>query len=397
MAARWQGCHRLTVMGHRYDEITLEELRARRSIKWRAFPSDVVPAWVAEMDFPLAEPITEALHALVDGGDTGYAYAGDLAEVYASYARQRDGFAADPAHTLVVADVLGGIRVSMDVLTAPGERVAFFVPSYPPFFHTIEAAGRQCAPVKMAYDHDTAKYDIDFAALDAVLADRSVTALLLCNPQNPTGRVFSRTNLERVAETADLHGVVVLSDEVHAPLTYNGSTHVPFASLGGDAAQRSVTFVSASKAWNVPGLKCALVIAGGHQPWAALQRAPKTASFGTSIMGIAANSAAFERGGPWLVDTMDYLSNNRTAFGELLAHHLPGARWSSQEATYLAWVDCNDLGLGDDPAKAFLERGKVAVNSGLDFGPEGAGFIRVNLATPRHILEEVVRRLAGSL
>ena len=384
-------------MPHPYDAITLDELRARHSVKWRAHPPEVLPAFVAEMDFPLAEPITAVLHEYAARGDTGYSHRGVLAETYAQYAAARDGVTPEPEHTMVVQDVLSGIRTSLQALTTVGDGVAFFVPSYPPFFSTIEVVDRRCAPVPLAYDVPRARYEVDFDALDRVLADPSVSAMLLCNPQNPTGRVFTRSELMQIAQYAERHDVVVLSDEVHAPLTFDANVHVPFASLDTEAAVRSVSFVSASKAWNVPGLKCALAIAGGPESWKALEQAPSLASFGTSILGVAANTAAFADGGPWLADTLGYLAANRTAFGELLATHVPGARWSPQEATYLAWVDCTELGLGDDPARAFLERGKVAVNHGITFGPEGAGFVRVNLATPRPILEEVVRRLAASV
>lgn len=382
-------------MNHPFDRITVDQLRGRRSLKWRRYPDDVIPAWVAEMDFPLAEPITAALVEMIEAGDTGYAFGGDLPQVYAAYALDRDGFAPDPGRSLIFQDVLRSILVSIEVLTAPGDGVAFLTPAYPPFFGTIAYAGRRCVPVPMAGSSD--RFELDVEVLHRALSDGDVSAFLLCNPHNPTGRVFSVDELAAVSDAAERHGVVVLSDEVHAQLTYPGATHVPFASLGTAAALRSVTYVSASKAWNVPGLKCGLTIAAGAETWAELQRIPIEVSYGTSIMGVAANIAAFRYGGPWLADTLEYLTANRNAFGDMLRRHLPGARWTPPEATYLVWVDATSLGLGEDPAAVFLDRGRVAVSRGLDFGPEGAGFVRVNLATPRHVLEEAVRRMGAAL
>jgi cystathionine beta-lyase len=373
-------------MAHPFDEISLAELRKRRSMKWRRYPSDVLPVWVAEMDFPLADPIRAVLHEMIERGDTGYAAPGGVEEAFAEFSQRRFGFTPDVARGRVVPDVMRGILVALYELTPAGSGIALFTPAYPPFFEVIAYAGRQVVPVPLG----------DLEQLDETLARQDVSALLLCNPHNPTGYVYSRDELATIAEIASRHGVVVLADEVHGPLTYGSAVHVPFASLG-EVAMRSVTFVSASKGWNLPGLKCAAAFASGSETWKPFAELPGEIEVAVSLLGIAANQVAFTQGESWLDDTRAYLDGNRRLLGDLLAEHLPGVRYEPPDATYLAWLDCRALGLGDDPAETFLAKGKVAVNAGPTFGPGGDGFVRLNFATSRPILTEAVDRMAAAL
>jgi cystathionine beta-lyase len=218
--------------------------------------------------------------------------------------------------------------------------------------------------------------------------------LLLCNPHNPTGTVAGRAELVAVAQLAHRHGVRVLVDEIHAPLVYPGVEHTPFQSLDLPAARESFVFVSASKAWNLPGLKAALLIAG-PDTGADRDRLPETIQFGTGSLGVLAGVAALRHGGPWLADLLAGLAENRRLLGELLASQLPEVCWRPPDATYLAWLDCRALGLGDDPAAVFLERGRLAVNSGPRFGASGRGFVRLNFATHPDVLTEAVARMAA--
>jgi cysteine-S-conjugate beta-lyase len=373
-------------VSHPFDEISLAELRKRRSMKWREYPPDVLPAWVAEMDFPLAPPIRDVLVEMIERGDTGYAAPGGVEEAYAAFSQRRFGFTPDVERATVVPDVMRGILVALYELTPPGSGIALFMPAYPPFFDVIAYAGRHVVPVPLA----------DLDRLDETLARQEVSALLLCNPHNPTGRVFARDELVTIAEIASRHGTVVLADEVHGPLTYGDAVHVPFASLG-EVAERSVSFVSASKGWNLPGLKCAAAFAAGAETWKPFAVLPGEIEVAVSLLGIAANQVAFTRCEPWLDDTRAYLDGNRRLLGELVAERLPGVGYEPPDATYLAWLDCRSLDLGDDPSEAFLAKGKVAVNAGPTFGPGGNGFVRLNFATSRPILTEVVDRMSRAI
>lgn len=372
---------------------SLEELRRRQSVKWRAYADDVLPVWVAEMDVAPAPVVAEALAAAVDRGDTGYVHAGDLAEVYAAFSRRRYGWAPAPERTSLVPDVMSGIAAVLRLVTAPGDPVVITPPVYPPFWSFIAHA--DCTVVGVDLLVDGAGYALDLEQLERAFAG-GAAAFLLCNPHNPTGSAWDRATLEAVADLAGTYDVLVLADEVHAPLTYPGVEHVPFLSLDDPAAQRAVTFVAASKGWNLPGLKAGLTLAGPDAP-AVTADLPDVVQVGTGLLGVIAARAAFAHGGPWLASLLDVLDGNRRLLGELLATHLPAVRYRMPVATYLAWLDCRDLGLGDDPAQVFLERGRVACNPGHTFGAPGRGFVRLNLGTSPKLITEAVRRLASAV
>ncbi len=385
-------------MAHPFDALTLEHLRARRSEKWTAYPPDVLPAWVAEMDFPLAEPIRAALMELASRSDTGYAHANapDLPEAYAAYAAARQGLEVDPSRIYVLQDIMRGVLVSALLFTEPGDGIVVNPPVYPPFYSTIAYAGRRVVEAPLFRDPRSGVYRFDLDAMEHAFRG-GTRAFLLCNPHNPTGRAFSRDELESVAALADRYAVRVLADEVHGPLTYPGARHVPFASLDADAARNAVTFVSASKAWNLPGLKCAMVVAGSAAAWEPFRSLPEEVRYGAAIMGLVANEVAYREGVPWLEDTVRYLEANVLHAADLIRTRLPGLRWVPPEATYLAWLDCSGLGLGHDPAAAFEERGRVALSHGPTFGTGGDGFARLNLATSRAILTEAIDRMARAV
>lgn len=380
---------------HPYDALREEDLRRRRSVKWRQYPADVLPVWVAEMDYPLADPVREVLLEMVERGDTGYVHPGGVAEAYAAFAAQRYGCEVDADGARVIPDVMSGVHHVLAVHTEPGATVVIDTPAYPPFFSTITAAERRVVDVPLVRDAD-GRFAHDLDALERAFA-AGAAAYLFCGPHNPTGRVWSRAELETLAELADRYAVTVLADEVHAPLTYAGQCHIPFASLDSAAARRSVSFVSASKAWNLPGLKCALAVPGGAPAAELLRALPEELALGAGILGAAANIAAFRDGGPWLRDTLDYLAGNRRAVIERLPALLAQAHWSPPEATYLAWLDLRALGWGDDPASVLLEQGRVALYAGPEFGVPGRGFARLNLATSRALLGDALERMAGAV
>ncbi len=368
-------------------DVSLASLQARTSEKWVRYPPDVLPLWVAELDVALAPAVRAAVQAALDRDDTGYAAPGDLPAAFSEYAAARYGWAVAQERVLLIPDVMTGVSEVLRLTTSPGDGVVINPPVYPPFFETIEAAERRVVEVPLAE-----RWRLDFDALEAAFAD-GARAFLLCNPHNPTGRVLSREDLERVAELAGRHGVVVLADEIHAPLALAGAVHVPYLSLGNANA---VSLTGASKAWNIPGLKCALLVAGSDELRDRLEPRVSTLRDQTGHLGVVASTAAFRDALPWLDELLAELDTRRRSLSALLGDLLPGVGYDEPEATYLAWLDCRSLGLGDDSAAAFLERGRVALTRGLDFGSQGAGYVRLNFGTSHQVLEEAVRRMAAA-
>ncbi|MEU8242901.1 aminotransferase class I/II-fold pyridoxal phosphate-dependent enzyme [Actinoplanes missouriensis] len=367
--------------------LSLDQLRRRTSEKWRTYPEDVLPVFVAEMDAPLAEPVVRAITDAVRLGDTGYAAGSAYAEAVDGFARTRWGWkGVDPALTRVVPDVMAGILEVLAVISAPGRTVVVSSPTYPPYYAYVRRTGRTVAEAPLGADGR-----LDLAALDAAFARVGAGATyLLCNPQNPTGAVHTVTELTALAALADRHGVRVVSDEIFAPLVLAGASFVPYLSVPG--ASRGFALLSATKGWNLAGLKAALVVAG---PDAAgdLAGIPEWVVEGASHVGVIAHTAAFRDGGQWLDAVLAGIGENRRLLASLLAAELPAVRYRPGESTYLAWLDCRELGLGDDPAAVFLERGRVAFVPGPDFGTGGAGHVRLNIGTSPEVITEAVRRM----
>ena len=365
----------------------------RTSAKWRAFPPDVMPLWVAEMDFPLAAPIAQALHAAIDRSDVGYRWAGDLPEAYAAFAARRLGWQPDPARVIVLGDILAAIAESLRRLTGPDDAVVITPPIYPPFFGvTRDIVQRPIVEVPLA---DGA---LDLDGLEEAFCRPEVTAFLLSQPHNPTGAIVPLDTLATVAELARRHGVVVISDEVWTPLPLGGRSVPSYLSLGEELTGLDVALVSASKAFNLAGLKCAQVVAGSAELADRLRATiPVEVTYAAGQLGIIASVAAYREGDAWLDATLARITDNAALLGDLLRAQLPEVRYTAPQATYLAWLDCRDLGLGDDPAAAFLEHGRVALNPGPDFGAPGRGFVRLNLATTPDVIEEAVERMSRAV
>jgi len=373
---------------------SLDALRKRQSEKWRTYPPDVLPAFVAEMDFDLAAPITEAVVAALAAGDCGYGHAGELGEAFADFAAKRLRWSPDPSLIFAIPDVLTGVTEVIQALTPPGAGVVISPPVYQPFFYRIRLAGRRVVEAPLLRGDD-GRYDLDPDALDRALAADGVAVYLLCSPHNPVGRVWSREQLATVADICQRRGTILLVDEIHAPLVLAGAHHVPFGSLDHEMTTRSVIFSSASKAWNIPGLKCGLAIAGSADYAAVLAERRETLSPGQ--LGVLGSVAAFADSLPWLDAVLAQLDQNRELLARLLGEHLPGVAYRPPEASFLAWLDCRALGLGDDPAAAFLDRGRVALNAGPGFGTQGNGYARLNIGTSPELIADAVRRMALAL
>ncbi len=381
-------------MRHGFEDLDLDRLHRRRSQKWRAFPPDVLPAFIAEMDYDLAEPVVAALRSALDLDDCGYANPAGVGESFARFAAARHGWTVDPGLVHLVPDVMAGVDLILQRATEPGAGVVINTPVYPPFFEHISNAGRRVVDVPLV--RRDGRWELDFDALEAAFA-AGARGYLLCNPHNPTGRVFSAADLHRIAVLAERFGVIVLADEIHAPLTLPGTRHTPFVAAGGPAAEHGVTLASASKAFNVAGLKAAVAVAGSPTMQRLLGRLPAASQYGAGLFGVLASRAAWDSGGEWLDALLGQLDHARTEFGALLARRLPQAGYYPPEASYLAWVDVSRLGLGPDPAQAFLDRGRLALGVGPRFGAPGEGHVRVTIGTSSALLAAIVDRMAAAV
>ena len=375
-------------------DLTDDEARRALVLKWGEAPEGVLPAWVAEMDYAPAPVVTDALLAAVRDGVLGYPAfigGGGLGSAYAGFARRHYGQAVDPEQVLPVVDVTAGVRVLLDVLSGPGA-VVMPVPAYSPQLAVAEITGRK--RVDLVVDPDAERAELDLDELDRLFADGAQT-LLLTQPHNPWGRVFTRAELEGVRDVMVRHGARVVSDEIHAPLVLPGADHVSYLDIEG-TADHAVTLVAASKAFNTAGLRCAQIVTADPVTAQRLRDVPMARNDSWSPLGVVAAVAAYTHGDPWLASLVERLDQQRTLLAVLLSEHLPAARMRPLQATYLAWIDLRAYG-HERPAEVALERGKVWVAEGDDYHPGLSGHVRVNIATSAERLGEIVRRMAVAL
>lgn len=382
---------------HPFDAIKLESLQKRQSAKWNVYPADVLPAWVAEMDFPIAGCIRDSITSAIAAEDMGYADPRGLGESFATWADSEWNWKVAPSDVLVVCDVVTGIMLLLPLVSGQGNPVVIDSPVYAPFAGSIRATGRKVVTVPMKRVGDASSaYDLDLDGIESAYA-AGARAHILCSPHNPLGAVYSRATLTKLAELADRYNVTIISDEIHAPLTLPGAKHTPLPSVSEAAARRTVVLTSASKTWNIAGLKAALVVATHEATRAITSKLPIDMPYHAGHLGVLGSRAAFLEGAAWRASVLTILDRNRHLLGELLRAHLPVVRYTPPAAGYLAWLDCRDLGLGRDPAKVFLEKGRVALSPGPTFGVAGEGFARLNMATSRELLEEAVKRMARAI
>jgi cystathionine beta-lyase len=378
--------------------LSIAELRSRSGVKWHRYADDVVPAWVAEMDFGVAEPIQEVMRRLVD--EASYGYEGEtlytrLAEAFVAYMDQRYHWPVRAELVLPVADLVQALFASVQVFTAPGQGVGLLTPIYPPFLYAVREMGRRVVEHRLL--DDGTRFVVDTDTLAGAF-DRDTPLLLLCNPHNPTGRVFERHELEALAALVVERNMIVVTDEVHADLVYPGHVHVPFASLGPQVAERTITITSATKGYNIPGLRCGLMYFGSEALRERFRAAVPDHLLGrVNRFGIEATIAAWQACPPWLEAVMPLLDANRQTLSRFLAAELPAIRFHPPEATYLSWLDCRELQLPGSPFQFFLDEARVALSDGAEFGPPGQGCVRLNFGTSAPILDEVLQRLAAAV
>lgn len=368
-----------------FPEITIDNLRSRRSAKWTFYPPDVLPAFVAEMDFPLAEPIKRSLIDAIENGDTGYANpdGGNLAEAFVGFAKRRMSWEVDPKQVLATNDVVGGITALLAHLGDPGGGVVITPPVYHPFFSIVEEVGLKVVEAPMSGDRT-----LDLDSIEAAFAG-GARIFILCSPHNPAGTVPTLDELEAIADLAEKYGAWVISDEIHSPLTLPGAAHTPFLTVSDAARRRGICLISASKTFNLAGLGCALFVTASKEASAVVQALPFGAKH-PGHLGAIASETAFSLADGWLARVIRQLDYNRGYLASLLTECLPEVGYTQPQAGYLAWLDFRVLDLGDDPSAKLMEKGRVALSPGPDFGRQGKGFARLNIGTRPFFIEAAV-------
>ncbi|MBL3685712.1 aminotransferase class I/II-fold pyridoxal phosphate-dependent enzyme [Leucobacter zeae] len=375
----------------------------RTSIKWTRYAEDVLPLFVAEMDFAVAPEVQEAVVARVRASDTGYLDGpGELAPAFAEFARDRWGWEVPSDAVHLATDVATGIVESLRVFLPAGGRIVVPTPAYPSFFEMLDEVPFEVVEVPLAETAGASGASpavrLDLAAIAREFASEpGIDAFLLCNPHNPHGLAHSAEDLAELARLAAAHDVFVVSDEIHAPLTHSGAVFTPFAPLAAAAGALSVTATSASKGWNIAGLKCSVVVAADARANERLGTLPPEVACRASILGLHAGVAAFREGRGWLDRAIAQIESNDRLLAALIAEHLPGVRYTRPLAGYLAWLDAREAGLGDDPHRAILHDARVALGDGRAFGRGGEGHVRLNLACAPDTLREAVARIARLL
>jgi len=377
---------------HDFDQLI--DRRHTDSEKWRRYDEDVLPLWVADMDFAVPEPVVHALKERLAHPIFGYGRPPDgLREVIQERLARLYDWHVEMDEIIFLPGVVSGFNLACRTVGVPGDEVLVEPPVYPPMLSAPENNRRICKIVPLVEGDERYEHDLD--AFEQAITER--TALfLLCNPHNPVGRVFTRAELERLAETCLRHNVVICSDEIHCDIVFRGHQHVPIASLAPEVAAQTITFLAPSKTYNIAGLSCAVGVVQNPELRSRLEQAGKGLVPGVNVLGYTAALAAYRDGQPWLDELLAYLEANRDYLLEFIGQHLPGIRCHRPEGTFLAWLDCREVGLSGNPHRFFLEHARVALNDGTRFGVGGEGFVRLNFGCPRVTLAEALERMRAA-
>jgi len=379
-------------------DLNLDRVRNRPGIKWERHGNDVLSAWVADMDVEVPDFIKQAVIERIEVGGLGYGFYDEpipVLEAFKSRMSTAFGWNVETEDVMRVHDVIQGLEWVLHTLTPPGSEIVVQTPVYPPFYSSVEGIGRKWLANPLLESEKG--WALDFDHLAEVAKGDNVSALLLCHPHNPCGYVMTPADLAQIIEIADANNLLVISDEIHCDLVYSPHRHVPTASISELAAQRTVTLTAATKTFNMAGLRMAFIHSSSRQYSPQLKEIRPRMIGGINGLGQVATVAGWEKGDAWIAELVAGLDHNRHLLAELLKEHLPEIRYRPPQATYLSWLDCRELDLGDDPAETFMSRGKVALNSGLDFGIEGTGHVRLNFATSPEMLTMIVERMASAV
>lgn len=397
------------------DFDTIIDRRSTNSIKWKLYGEEVLPLWVADMDFVAPEPVQEALRRAVEHGIFGYEFpTKELRETVATRMDKLYGWQVSPEMVVATPGVIAGFTAAARTVCTAGQGILVQPPVYPPFLsvHKSSALVRQDAPLKIMANGATLRYAVDFDVVErAVNSGGAQTGMfLLCNPHNPTGQVYSRDDLVRMAEICRRNKLFICSDEIHSELLLGGSStsaqeavqHIPIASLDPEIADRTITLIAPSKTFNVAGLNCAFAILPNQELLKGYKETIEQMAMHVSSLGLVAAQAAFSGAcDDWLAALRIYLTGNRDFLVEYVKCEFNGIRVTVPDATYLAWLDCNELvrsgRIKGTPQEFFLQQAKVALNEGKEFGFGGEGFVRLNFGCPRKTLEDALERLKAAL
>jgi cystathionine beta-lyase len=385
---------------HLISTPSLAELQTRRSQKWRGFTNDILPLPVAEMDFPVAQGIRELLSEMILKSDLGYL--GSIPEMGASFtgfAKRRWNWDVEPTHVRIATDVGVAVVELLRIFAKPGDRVLISSPVYQNFYTWINETKIEMVDVpflKNAKEEDGTGWSHDWAGIENAYRN-GLKVHLLCSPHNPMGKVYAREDLLKIIELAKQFGVTVISDEIHAPLTFKEQPFTPLLALGDDAAEVGVAVTAASKGWNIAGLKCAVIVSQSAKMHEKLNELPPALHYRASLLGAFATVAAFEKGELWLDTVLEQLDQNRRLIDDLIKTHIPSISYTIPHCSYLAWLDVSKLNLGEDPGAVILERAKVAFNPGHIYGALGRDHVRLNFATSPEIITEAFDRMARAL
>ncbi|HML22291.1 MAG TPA: MalY/PatB family protein [Aggregatilinea sp.] len=384
-----------------YDFDKTVHLRRPDVAKWSEYPEDVLPMWVADMDFPAADPIRQALHERIDQGILGYPplTPPDLADVICERMKRLYGWDVQPDDVLFLPGLVFGLNVVTRLIGRPGDGVLVQPPIYPPFLAAPPSSGKFLQPVDLVCTNSngTLHYDIDYDALEAAITPQT-SLMLFCNPHNPAGRVFTADEVRNVAEICLKHHVTLCADEIHSDLIYDGRQHIPAASISPEISQNTITLLAPSKTYNIAGLFCSVAIVQNADLRARIAAAIRDTHASTSVLSLTAAVAAYRYGGEWLAQVRAYLQQNRDTLVAFVREQMPQIKMTAPEGTYLAWMDCGALDLQQPAYRFFLDHARVALGNGQHFGGRrGNDFVRLNFACSKPTLGEGLRRLAASV
>jgi cysteine-S-conjugate beta-lyase len=378
------------------EEIVAVDRRGSDSVKWGLYEKDVLPMWVADTDFQAPVKVIEALQKRVGEGVFGYPlHPKVLNELVAERMQKLYNWKISPEDVISIPGVVPGFNLVCQAITRPGESLLIQPPVYPPILQAAANAGAKSLHAELVRNSD-GSYSVDFDALEAVI-EQDTRCLLLCNPHNPVGKVFSAEELKRIAKICLRHKMIICSDEIHSDLIFSESHHTPIASLSEEIAQNTVTLIAPSKTFNIAGLESAVLICTNHDLLKKIEAGRRGMIGEVNLMGLTAAVAAYQHGTDWLTQMMDLLEDNRDYLADFLAKRLPEIKMHKAEATYLAWLDCRELNLADGPYQFFLKKAKVAMNRGEDFGDGGEGFVRLNFGCTRETLAEALQRMEKAI
>ena len=386
------------MVAHPFDSLTVDQLRQSGSLKWSAYP-DSLGAWVAEMDFGTAPGVIEAAQKTLAHGLTGYApnyLVADMQEATVHWLQERFSWGLEREQIRPLNSVIAAFEAALFHFSPthrPDAPIVLLTPAYMPFVLAGSRFGR--ASIEVSLIQGPTGWELDWAALEHALQGGAL--LVLVNPHNPLGKVYTREELLKISELVQKTGSRVFSDEIHAPLIFPGATHIPYATINDAAAQHSITALAATKAFNLPGLKCAQLVLtnqADRELWSVVGNVPEHAA---ANVGLAATATAYRTGAGWLDGVIDYLDGSRLLLGELIYEHLPQARYQPPQGTYLGWVDISRLNLSPSPADFFLAEAQVSLVDGKACGKGGAGFVRLNFATPRPVLAGIIHRMGAAV